>query len=322
MTVGLPVSPRPLVTVIIATYNRRHFLAQAIDSVLAQTYQPLELIVIDDGSVDGTAEMIQERYQDRVHYAYQENQGRSAARNHGLRLARGRYIAFLDSDDLWKPEKIERQVAFMEHHPEYGLTHAFSEVVNQNGMFDAAQTHLREALYSQALKRGYSYEAMSQQCIMFLSTVMLRAELLPNIGGMDEHIVAFEDWDWYLRLSLHTRIGTLEECLVRYRIHDDNSTQEEFTAGRTALVHKHLTLRQQWPAEHCKQIERNFYLQLADIAYKQHDKDICRHWMFKALRIDPLCCLRAENWRYTLTTVFPDSLMRRIRHFKRRLQTR
>lgn len=100
----------PRVSVIIPTYNRREYVQEAIDSALAQTFTDYEIIVIDDGSTDGTSEALQARYGNRIHYEWQENQGESVARNRGIELARGEYIAFLDSDDLWHPEKLAKQI--------------------------------------------------------------------------------------------------------------------------------------------------------------------------------------------------------------------
>ena len=106
---------------IIPTYNRRTLLPRAIDSVLAQTRAVEEIIVVDDGSTDGTGDMLRERYGDRVRHVWQSNAGVSAARNHGMRLARGRYLALLDSDDEWMPEKTALQVAFLDARPEFGM---------------------------------------------------------------------------------------------------------------------------------------------------------------------------------------------------------
>ncbi len=111
----------PTVSVIIPTYNRRAYVQEAIDSVLAQTYTDYEIIVIDDGSTDGTGEALRERYGDKIIYEWQENQGLSAARNRGIESSRGQYIALLDSDDLWMPEKLERQVACLSQHPEVAM---------------------------------------------------------------------------------------------------------------------------------------------------------------------------------------------------------
>ena len=110
----------PRVSVIVPTYNRREWLCEAIDSILAQTYGDLEVIVIDDGSTDGTGGALRERYGDRIRYRWYGNAGVSAARNRGIELARGEFVAFLDSDDLWLEPKVEKQVHYLDEHPEVG----------------------------------------------------------------------------------------------------------------------------------------------------------------------------------------------------------
>ena len=107
----------PRVSVVIPTYNRREYVQEAIDSVLAQSYTDYELIVVDDGSNDSTGEALHSRYGDRLAYEWRPNAGVSAARNRGLELARGEFIAFLDSDDVWLPQKLQQQVAFLDESP-------------------------------------------------------------------------------------------------------------------------------------------------------------------------------------------------------------
>src|SRR5690349_3602213 len=106
----------PKVSVIIPTYNRAQFIARAVDSVLEQTYKDFEIIVIDDGSSDNTQEILK-AYEGKIRYVYQQNKGISAARNRGIQEAKGEYIAFLDSDDVWKPEKLSVQVAILDVNP-------------------------------------------------------------------------------------------------------------------------------------------------------------------------------------------------------------
>src|SRR4030042_587586 len=120
----------PKVSVIITTYNRVHFVCEAIDSVLNQTFKDFEIIVVDDGSTDNTKEALK-RYSKNIFYIYQSNKGRSQARNTGLKVAKGDYIAFLDDDDIWVPHKLEKQVAFMDSNPNIGLVHTITEVIDE-----------------------------------------------------------------------------------------------------------------------------------------------------------------------------------------------
>ena len=222
----------PCVSVVIPTYNRCQFLPQAVDSVLSQTLRDLEIIVVDDGSTDGTAETVRERYGTSIRYIRQENQGRSKARNVGMEMATGKYIALLDSDDTWKEGKLEKQIRLLEASPEVGLAHTFTEVTDSNGTPDPTQTSMRLRLHAAALKRGYDYLNMSRECVMFTSTVVVRRERLREIGLMDEAISSLEDWDWYLRAALVTKIATVPEPLVLYRTHGANTSMREFNIGR------------------------------------------------------------------------------------------
>ncbi|MBK9123562.1 MAG: glycosyltransferase family 2 protein [Chloroflexi bacterium] len=307
----------PLVSAIIATYNRRDYVCVAIDSVLAQTYPSVVLIVVDDGSTDGTGDMLRERYEDRIRYVYQANQGRSEARNHGMRLAAGEYIAFLDSDDLWEPDKLTRQIAFMREHPHYGMTHTFTSIIDSAGVGVPADTAVRLQVHGAGLRSGYGYEAMTRQCTMFLSTVVVRTEVAARIGELDPSIPAFEDWDWYLRAALETEIGTLAQSLTRYRRHEGNSTMTEFLCGERATSQKHLRLCEDLPEPVRSRVQRNLYVHLASVAYKEDDPDTCAEYMRKAAQFDQLVYVRPPNLRYSVAAFAPRALVRRLRLLKR-----
>ncbi|MCQ3931011.1 MAG: hypothetical protein DPW16_11185 [Chloroflexi bacterium] len=303
----------PFVSVIITTYNRKDYLEEAIDSVLNQIYSNFELIVVDDGSTDGTGDLIHKKYVGQLHYIYQENRGRSEARNHGMREAKGKYIAFLDSDDLWKPNKLSKQITFMEQNSQYGLTHTFVENIRDESKSDLAYTAWVHRLYQKALNRGYTYLGMSRHCVMFFSTIVVRAQIAQQIGAMDKACETYEDWDWYLRAALLTHIGTIEESLIWYRLHSENSSLAQFHAGQVAMAYKHLAQINQVPSNIRHKAKRNFYLQLASVAYHLEDKKECTRWVHKLLQIDPLILLHVENFRYLLTALLPSNWMHCLR---------
>src|SRR5436309_7380613 len=122
----------PKVSVIIPVFNGERYIRQTIESVLAQTYRDFELLVIDDGSTDGTAEAVKE-YEKDLRYVHQGNGGASKARNQGIRFSQGKYIAFLDADDLWEPEKLTIQVEFLERNPKIGLVHCNCDGIDEEG---------------------------------------------------------------------------------------------------------------------------------------------------------------------------------------------
>jgi len=312
----------PLVSVVIPTYNRCQFLSQAIESVLSQTLRDLDIIVVDDGSTDGTAGMVHERYGTSIRYIHQENQGRSKARNVGMEAATGKYIALLDSDDTWKAGKLEKQVRLLEASPEVGLAHTFTEVTDSNGNPDPAQTSMRLRLHAAALKRGYDYLNMTKECVMFTSSVVVRRERLQEIGLMDEAISSLEDWDWYLRAALVTKIATVPEALVLYRMHSANTSMREFNIGRIRTSFKHLKLVEgSEDAEFRRQARRNLYIQLAKAHYQMGDTARCGRWMRKATALDWRVAFEPRNSRYVLC-MYAAPLLSQARRLKRRVAGR
>ena len=151
----------PRVSVIIPTYNRLDYVQEAIDSVLAQTYTDYELIVVDDGSTDGTGDTLKARYGDRIRYLWQENQGWPAARNHGVSIAQGEYIAQLDSDDLWLPEKLVRQVPVLDACPEAVLVFSHVMQIDAEGGVEKQGRLGRKALHRMRHKLAVYRTALS-----------------------------------------------------------------------------------------------------------------------------------------------------------------
>lgn len=193
----------PLVSVIIPTYNRARFLREALASVLSQTYRPLEIIVVDDGSIDETPRLITGF---PVRYVRGPHRGVAAARNRGIRLARGPFLAFLDSDDLWLPEKLARQVAFFEAHPEAVAVQPEEIWIRRGRRVNPKRRHAKEG--------GFIFHRCVELCVVSPSGVMLRKEVLVEVGTFDESFPACEDYDLWLRLSARYPIHLIREPLV------------------------------------------------------------------------------------------------------------
>lgn len=196
----------PWVSIIIPTYNRRDFLREAIRSVLEQSFRDFELIVVDDGSDDGTREMIQREFPGLLTYLYQENQGVSRARNRGLKLAQGEFVAFLDSDDLWLPRKLERQMAFMQSQPKAQICYTDEIWIRRGVRVNPKKKH---AKYS-----GWIYPRCLPLCIISPSSALMRRGLLEEVGGFDEELPVCEDYDLWLRISARHPIHFLPEKLI------------------------------------------------------------------------------------------------------------
>jgi glycosyltransferase involved in cell wall biosynthesis len=199
----------PTVTVIIPVYNAEMFLELAIESVFSQTYSSeLQVIVVDDGSTDNSSSIAKNF--PGVHYLHQSNKGVSAARNAGLELVKGDLIAFLDSDDIWKPEKLEEQVSYMEQHPEIGITGTYAE------NFLEPDTELPARI-----KANADWQKLEDHIIP--STMMVRASVFKEIGKFDEEMIAGEDTEWLWRAKqADIKDYTIKKILVWRRFHGGN----------------------------------------------------------------------------------------------------
>lgn len=199
---------KPAVSVIITTYNRRQFVQEAIESVLSQDFSDHEIVVVDDGSTDGTRERLRAWWRN-ITYCYQPNRGVSGARNHGLQIARGELISFLDSDDLWTPKKLARQAAVMERAPEISVTYT-DEVWLRNGVRVNPKNKHRK--YS-----GLIFEKCLPLCIISPSSVMLRRKVFDTVGVFDETLPVCEDYDLWLRIAARFPILFINEKLILKR---------------------------------------------------------------------------------------------------------
>jgi glycosyltransferase involved in cell wall biosynthesis len=204
------------ISVIIPTYNYGRFIREAIDSVLAQTYPVAEIIVVDDGSTDDTLEILA-GFGNRIVTVLRSNAGVSAARNAGMAVARGEYLAFLDSDDVWLPEKIEKQIVRFEADPELGLVHCGAELIDAAGKTLSVElTGLEGWVARQLIALGHGLVAPG-------SSMMVPRSVAEEIGGFDSRLLACEDGDFCYRIALRYRLGFVPELLVRYRQHGDGS---------------------------------------------------------------------------------------------------
>lgn len=218
---------KPLVSVIIPTYNRADLVVEAVRSVLNQTYGRMETIVVDDGSTDNTGEILSE-YKHKIRYIYQERSERSKARNEGVRHAGGDYIAFLDSDDLWLPTKVEEQVQILYEQRAVGVVYTGVQYIDLNGHPDDRK------LCWDAPVRGALYEdLMTHNVIMgSLSGIMVRRECLDRVGLFDESMNICEDLDLYRRIARYYSFHKIDLPLVKIRIHGDNTQRDPITMAK------------------------------------------------------------------------------------------
>jgi len=209
----------PLVSVIIPTYNRAGYLSQTLKSVLEQTYRDIEVIVVDDGSTDNTTEVVASFNDSRIRYLKQDHRGLPAiGRNTGLKAASGDYIAFLDDDDLWMPEKIEKQLDYLSKHPEYTIMYSNAWFIDENGVQNGL------VMKPKYLKEGDIFEELiwgSPKFFIPQLTVLMKRKVFENIGFFNEDpsMRFIEDYEYWLRASLRYKIGFIDELLAMYREH-------------------------------------------------------------------------------------------------------
>ncbi len=210
----------PLVSTVIPTYNRRDDVSIAVRTALAQTHERQDIIVVDDGSTDGTREMLEGAHGSRVQVLRAERLGVSGARNRGMAAAQGEYIALLDSDDEWLPGKLEAQVRFLEARPDYGMV--LTDVAQMNRerhTFDVLRR--RDAIPEDGNVLTY----VLRQPALVPSSVLFRRRVLDEIGMFDTSLPTAEDLDFHLRVAVRWKIGVIPEALTRaMRGHDGLSS--------------------------------------------------------------------------------------------------
>lgn len=204
------------VSSVIPTYNRAELVQRAIDSALVQSRPVDEIIVVDDGSTDGTGEILRARYGERIRYHWQPNAGVSAARNLGMSLAQGRYIALLDSDDLWLPEKTRLQVDYLDAHPHIGMV--LCDVARVDAAGQPIDIFRRREVIAHD---GWALAELLMNPALAPASAMFRREVYQDIGGFDTALRTAEDIDFHLRVARRWQIGVVEQVLVQaMRGHD------------------------------------------------------------------------------------------------------
>lgn len=208
----------PLVSVVIPTYNHAKFLPESLRSVIEQSFTSFEIIVVNDGSTDNTAELLEGwAAANRIRLIHQQNAGQSRARNRGIAEARGKYVAFLDDDDFWPADKLQWQVEFLEQNNSVGAVGGMVQSVDEQG---------------RSMELGPFFESITFESLFrsnpFLSPgqLLVRADLLKSLGGMDVNIWGADDWDLWFKIARKTRIVMEKKVALYYRFHPNNSSRQ------------------------------------------------------------------------------------------------
>ncbi len=271
-----------LVSVIIPVFNGLPFLKEAIDSVMAQTYKKFELIVINDGSTDGTQALLdkfQKKLGKKMIVIKQKNQGQVIAKNRGIKKAKGELIAFLDSDDLWKREKLESQVNVFKEYKSLGL--CYTEAVLIDGKSTVIGYRSANSSYT-----GKCFERLIEKNQITASSVMIKRECLKRIGIFDETLRTCENWDMWLRISLFFEIQYISQPLTYYRIHENHmsSNISKMMEGKIKVLKKYSFLLSN---KKFKKILLNSYFDFAKDSLWNFNPKGAREILKAAFKIDP-----------------------------------
>jgi glycosyltransferase involved in cell wall biosynthesis len=311
----------PKVSVVIPTYNRENFLHETIESVLAQTYQDFEVIVVDDGSTDNTRELISAF---PVRYFYQENQGVAAALNKGAELSRGEYIAFLGSDDVWLRYILEKEVEVLDKYPEVGLVYGQFNMMDESGTTYKVKgsTFMNS---SGIVNRQDQIRELLFLCRIFPSVALMRRSCFDEVGGFNAGLRMNEDRHLFMRMAKRCRMAYIAEPLVNYRVHPNQLHRNE----DPEMVEKSflLVLREVFDdPELAPQFEpwkRRVYFfayrRIAEFVYGR-DMKMARRYLRKAVRVCPQILLRSDGlsiaFKY-VTALFPNRIWLAMRDLKR-----
>jgi len=199
----------PFISIILPTYNRKSLCKKAVESVERQTYGNFELIVVDDDSTDGTgaASLFEHATHKNLHYIRNEmNRGVSHTRNRGVAHARGDWLAFLDSDDEWHPQKLKKQVTWIQKNPAYAIVQTREIWIRGGRRVNPPKTHEKQA--------GYIFQQSLERCMITPSSAMLKKRLFLDYGGFNESLPACEDYGLWLRMTLRNDVGLVDEALL------------------------------------------------------------------------------------------------------------
>lgn len=274
----------PKVSVIIPAYNQAKYLRDAIDSVLNQTFQDFEIIIVNDGSIDETRDVVFSYNHARITYIYQENQGLSSARNTGIKASNGYYLALLDSDDLFLPNKIENQLSLMDNHPTINIVLSGWNFVDESGSI------------IRGIRPWEKYPNLDLESwligIPFVPTgALFRRNCFDSIGLFDETLTGSEDWDLFIRLaSTNNLMAWTKGILCNYRIHSSNMTRDPDRISQKIRVLDNFfnsTFSNQVDDEIKVLAYSNAYLQITNIAYKANDFERAKYFFSEALISNP-----------------------------------
>ncbi|MGB3638476.1 MAG: glycosyltransferase [Rivularia sp. (in: cyanobacteria)] len=291
----------PKVSVIIPAYNAMTYLPQTVESVLKQTFTDFEVIIVNDGSSDEIEQWVGTITDNRVRLISQKNQGTAAARNTGIADAKGEYIAFLDSDDLWEASNLEKQVHCLDNNPDVGLVYVWVKSIDAKGN-DLGQIYGNDA-------EGYVWEQLLQKNVIWSgSAAMVRRVCFEKSGVFDQNIKLTEDWEMWIRIARNYSFAVIKEPLVSYRFHANNKSQnrvkviDEF---RLIIENSFQSVPFELLYLRNKSYSRiNFIFAWEYIRNQEPDCDRAEYFRNQALKHSPQLLFSKQNFRLTIIIFF------------------
>ncbi len=301
----------PLISVIIPAYNNGQFLREALSSVFAQGMSPeIEIIVVNDGSTDNTAEIIR-GYGSSLIYVEQKNSGPAAARNAGVALAGGEYIAFLDADDVWAPTKLEEQMRIFSLRPEAALVYCQFESFGQS--YDVGASPWPKKVYS-----GRLFDKLLVESFIPLPSVVIKTSVIRALGGFDEDLLTAEDTNLWIRVARSHEIAGIEKALVKRRLHGNNlSERVDIHVGTLDNLDRVVRLFPDTEPSRCPQMKK---------AYVSRGTELVKEYFYKSQyakchetckRIRAVSPYDGLIFRYWLATLLGPALIERLRKMRR-----
>lgn len=306
---------RPLISIVIPAYNAETFIAEAINSVLVQDYEPCEIIVVDDGSTDNTPGIL-EKYHDRIRVIYQPNAGLGSARNTGIAAAQGELIAFLDADDRWLPGKLTKQWESLNQNPNAGLVH--TDLLEWRP-HESTQTH-REI--GRGEFQGPCLNRLIRNNRVLPSTVLVKKECLDRVGIFDPQPSGVEDWDLWLRIAREYEFAFVSEPLVLYRMHDTNMSANSLRmrSGEFYVLQKTLAnMLELSQTIDRRSLHKRLHELAFDIGYHHFilgNLPPAREYFAKALGFSSFSL---KAWGYLLACYLPQKAVNSLRNRKQKL---
>ena len=302
-----------MISVIIPTHNYKKYIGEAISSVLRQTYTDYEIIVVDDGSTDGTGEIIEKNFPD-VRYFYIPNQGVSRARNYGIRRARGEFIAFLDADDLWLPQKLEKQLKVFDVDRELMMVFTEHRAFDTNGIREATFLKKERLMKGDVVKNIFLYSHVA------LPTVMVRRNAFQEIGYFEENLITAEDDNLWMRIALKFRIHLLDEVLVHCRITENSLSRSASNLFPGVLKNielietKYPDLRKRLGRANIRRKKSDIYADYGYFIFSSGDYTMARRYYSKSITFYP----KRNTIIFWFVSLFPPSIIEKVRILRRK----